>query len=146
MSRAITLSLGLLWILTANATPPRWPTPQEFQRGTEQFTYDRLQDARHLMIGPQQPNVAPVAPNQTCAELYVQRLHLMQSQYDYAPTFSDDRRNQAATFLGAIFNPALFYLAFTSIQSYTHATAIHQTNAEIDALRYASAAQQCYVR
>ncbi len=146
MSRYLALALGLCWIATSLATPPRWPTPHEFQRGTEQFAYDRLNDTRHLLLGPQQPTLPPVAPNQTCAELYARRLTLMQSQYNYVPPYTDDPRNRAAVMIGTVFNPALFYLAFTGIQAYAHGTRAHQTDSELDALRYASAEQQCYVQ
>ncbi|MBI2802970.1 MAG: hypothetical protein HYX63_22335 [Gammaproteobacteria bacterium] len=128
------------------AAAPVWPTWPQVQQGAEQFTYDRLGDARRLMLGPHAPSTRDIAPNQSCAELYVQRLQLMQTQYNYTPPYTQDPRNRAAVFLGTMFPPAFFYLAFTGVQAYSAATRAPQVVADLDGLSYASAQQQCYVR
>lgn len=146
MQRAYVLLAGLLVTAECAATPPQWPTWPQVQRDTEQFVYDRIGDGQRLVLGPHAPSVAPVPPDQTCADLYAQRVALMQTQYDYKPAFTDDPRNRAAIFIGTIFTPAFYYLAFSGIQAYTEATDDAATQAQLDALRYASATQQCFVR
>ncbi len=129
--------------LQADAATPEW---EARQAATAAFVHDRKADVRHLLLGPARPDPAPVAPNQTCAELYARRVALMRTQYDYKPAYTDDPRNRAAIFIGTIFAPAFYYLAFTGIQSYTESTRAAQTDVDLEALRYASALQHCYVR
>jgi hypothetical protein len=111
-----------------------------------QFVRERVDDGRYLLFGPHAPTPPSVRAGQSCAELYAQRLRLMQTQNDYTPPYTDDPRNRAAIFIGTIFTPAFSFLAFTGIQAYTAKKHEIQTQAEIDALRHASAQQQCYVR
>jgi len=122
-----------------------WPTPQQVQTGAEQFVYDRLGDGRHMIFGPAAPQVPPVDPARTCADLYTERLRLLQAQYHYKPAYTDDPRNRAAVFIGTIFTPAFYYLAFSGIQAYNEAADDAAIQGRIDALRYASAEQMCFV-
>ncbi len=146
MHKQFFLLLGLLCWASQALTRPLWPTPVQVREDAEQFAYDRISDGRRLVLGPYPPRVAPVPPAQNCRDLYAQRLALMQTQYDYKPKFTDDPRNRAAVFIGTIFTPAFYYLAFSGIQAYGDATFDAQNQSHLDALRYASAEQQCYVR
>jgi hypothetical protein len=137
------MSALLCWTLTAWGQPS-WPTPNQVQENTEQFAYDRLADGRRLLFGPYPPRVAPVPPAQTCAELYAERVQLMRAQVDYKPAYTDDPRNRAAVFIGTLFTPGFYYLAFTGVQAYLDATDDASAQSRLDALRYASAEQQCY--
>jgi hypothetical protein len=123
-----------------------WPTAPELARRGEQFAYDRLQDGRRLLLGPQ-PVTPPTLPaSQSCEDLYLRRLALMRGQVDYKPPYTDDPRNRAAVFIGALWTPGFYYLAFSGIQAYVDAQRKPEAQAEIDALRSASAAQRCFVR
>lgn len=146
MRKRFFLMLGLLCWTSQAATRPVWPTPVQVREDAEQFTYDRLGDGRRLLIGPSPPSSAPVPSAQSCRDLYTQRLAIMRTQYDYKPAFTDDPRNRAAIFIGTIFTPAFYYLAFSGIQAYGEANDEAQSQSQLDALRYASAQQQCYVR
>jgi hypothetical protein len=146
MRWCLILLAGLFALDSPAAPPPQWPTWPQVEQASEQFAYDRLRDGQRLVLGPSPPRVAPVPANQTCAELYAQRLALMQTQVDYKPAFTDDPRNRAAIFVGTLFPPAFFYLAFSGIQAYGDANDDAATQAQLDALRYASATQQCFVR
>lgn len=144
--RALGALTGALLALSA-ATASAAATDRETRRAaTAAFVHDRAAEARHLLLGPARPAPPAVLPGQDCATLYARRLALMRTQYDYKPAYTDDPRNRAAVFIGTIFTPAFYYLAFTGIQSYTEHAHDAQTQAEIDALRYASALRQCYVR
>ncbi|MGH8598437.1 MAG: hypothetical protein ACREXT_17430 [Gammaproteobacteria bacterium] len=145
MTRLVIFLLSLFAGACLSA-PPQWPTWPQVQRDTEQFVYDRIGDGHRLILGPHAPHTAPVAPHQTCEALYAQRLALMQTQYDYKPAYTDDPRNRAAIFIGTIFTPAFYFLAFSGIQAYGEANDDAATHAQLDTLRYASAQQQCFVR
>lgn len=145
MNKRTWLTLCLVCWAAQAVGRPIWPTPNQVRADAEQFTYDRLSDGRRLLFGPYPPHVAPVPPAQTCADLYAQRLQLMQTQYDYKPGFTDDPRNRAAVFIGTIFTPAFYFLAFSGIQAYGDANDEAQTQSQLDTLRYASAQQQCFV-
>lgn len=137
--------VGMLGWSAAGWTRPVWPTPNQVREDAEQFAYDRIGDGRRLLLGPSAPRVPPVSPQATCADLYAERLRLMQSQLDYKPAYTDDPRNRAAVFIGTIFTPAFYYLAFSGIQAYGEANDGAAAQGRLDALRYASAAQQCFV-
>lgn len=109
------LILGILCWSSQAIAQSVWSTPQQARKDVEQFTHHRIGDVRRLVLGPYQPQIAPVPPAQSCRDLYAQRLPLMQAQNDYRPGFTDDPRNRAAIFIGTIFTPAFYYLAFTGV-------------------------------
>ena len=136
----------LLWLLlagTAVQAQPDWPV---VQARAEAFARDRAADGQRLLLGPTAPQVTPPPATLTCSELYAQRVALMRTQLDYRPPYTDDPRNRAAVFIGTIFTPGFYFLPFSAIQDYVGADRNVRTEQELDALRYASAAQQCYVR
>lgn len=145
MHHAVVLFLGC-FAVACEAAPPQWPTWPQVQAGTEQFVYDRIGEGRRLVLGPSAPRVSPVPSNQGCDALYAQRLALMRTQFDYKPPYTDDPRNRGALFIGTILPPAFYFLAFSGIQAYGEANDDAAAQAQLDALRYASATQQCYVR
>ena len=146
MPRILALCAGLLSATLCHAATPALPSWPQVRQDTEQFTQNRIGDARRLLLGPTAPAHAPLVPQQSCAELYAARLRLMQTQVDYVPPYTQDPRNRAAVFLSTVFTPALFYLAFTGVQAYSAATRGAEVTAKLYALSYASAVQQCYVR
>lgn len=139
------LSIGLLCAAVPALSRAGSPVPDQAPAGPAQFVDDRIDDGRLLLFGPDAPRVAPVPAGQTCAELYERRLQLMRSQYDYKPAYTDDPRNRAAVFIGTITTAGFYYLPFSGVQAYLDANDDGDVQAEIDALRYASAAQQCFV-
>jgi hypothetical protein len=129
-----------------HATPPQWPTWPQLQAHAERFAYDQIDGGRRLLLGPHAPRPVTPPTHQSCAALYAQRVALMRTQVDYKPSYTDDPRNRGALFIGTIFPPAFYFLAFSGIQAYGDATHGADTREQLTALSYASAAQQCYVR
>lgn len=138
--------LLLLCICLEASGQPVWPTAPEIARQGEQFAYDRLQDGRRMLLGPHPVTPPPLAAGLSCEDLYVRRMALMRGQLDPAPPYTDDPRNRAAVLIGTIWTPGFYYLAFSGIQAYVDAQRKPAVQAEIDALRYASAAQRCFER
>lgn len=136
-------ALGLALVAGAAAAQPDWPTVQAH---AEAFARDRARDGRRMLLGPTAPAVASPAPELDCAALYAQRVTLMRKQLDYRPPWSDDPRNQAAVFIGTIFTPGFYFLPFSGIQDYVDGDRKVRAERELDALRTAAAARQCYVR
>lgn len=133
----------LALVATTSQAQPDWPA---VQARAEAFARDRAADGRRLVLGPTAPQVTPPPATLTCTELYERRVALMQQQLDYRPAYTDDPRNQAAVFIGTIATPAFYFLPFSGIQDYVDADRKVRTERELDALRYASATRQCYVR
>ncbi len=144
MRLILLILMATLW--RASVAEPVWPTWPEVRQDTEQFAYDRIGDGRRMLLGAYPPRVRTPPPGQSCAELYQQRVKLIQQEYDYRPGFTDDPRNRAAVFIGSIFTPGFYFLAFSGIQNYNDVTNNAETQARLDALRYASAEQQCFVQ
>lgn len=111
----------------------------------QHFALDRARDTRRLILGPQQPAVAPVPERETCESLYTRRLALMRAQLNYKPSFYQDPRNTLAVAIGAVFEPGYYVLAYTGLSGYLDKLAKNEMSAEIDALRYASAERHCFV-
>ncbi|MGD9600957.1 MAG: hypothetical protein AB7O21_07315 [Gammaproteobacteria bacterium] len=141
----VLVSVAALAAVPPASARPVWPTPEQVSARSEQFVYDRLGDGQRMLLGPAAPRAVTVPPGQSCAALYERRVALLRAQYDYKPAYTDDPRNRAAVFIGTIFTPAFYYLAFSGVQAYNDAAGGADVQAEIDALRYASAAQQCFV-
>lgn len=140
---------GLLLLLCGSplaSAQPVWPTAPELARHAEQFAYDRLQDGRRMVLGPHPVTPPSVPAGTSCEELYLRRVALMRGQVDAAPPYTDDPRNRAAVLIGTLWTPGFYYLAFSGIQAYVDAQRKPEAQAEIDALRDASAAQRCFER
>jgi len=137
------LAVGLALVAGAAVAQPDWPTVQAH---AEAFARDRARDGERMLLGPTAPVVTPPAPELDCAALYARRVALMQHQLDYRPAWSDDPRNQAAVFIGTIFTPGFYFLPFSGIQDYVDGDRKVRAERELDALRTAAAARQCYVR
>jgi hypothetical protein len=116
-----------------------------YRQKAERFARDRLGDAHDLLVGPERP--AAMSPTDLdCRALYARRVALIQDRLDYRPTFWDDPRNRTSVFLGATWTPAFYYLGYSALAGYTQANTGPQRQAEIDALRSASARQRCFER
>jgi len=135
--------LMLTLAVSAVQAQPDWPVVQARAKA---FARDRAADGQRLLLGPTAPPVTPPPAALSCSELYERRVALMRTQLDYQPPYTDDPRNRAAVFIGTIFTPGFYFLPFSAIQDYVGADRKVRTEHELDALRYASAAQQCYVR
>lgn len=109
------------------------------------FGRARFDDARTLLMGPARPDPAPVTSSD-CAELYYRRVALAQRKLDYGDTFWDDPRNRGAVFVGAVWTPAFYFLAWSALDEYTTAAPRPQLGADLDALRAASARLRCFER
>ena len=111
----------------------------------KQFATRRADDVYQLLLGPTVP-VQPVPTELSCAELYRQRIQLMRGQLDYVPTFYDDPRTRGAAFIGAVWTPGFYYLAYRAVANATRHTHSDAVGARIDALRQASAQLRCFER
>ena len=101
-------------------------------------------DARELTLGTPAPqSIAPTDID--CTELYHRRIALMRRQVDYGPTdYFSDPRVGASLFIGAVWTPGFYYLPFHALQRFQKEQHRPQQQADIDALRTASAAQRCF--
>jgi len=135
--------IGLCLTAGTAVAQPDWPTMRAHAGA---FASQRAHDGEHLLLGPRVPRVTPPLEELDCAALYARRVALMQHQLDYRPPWSDDPRNQAAVFIGTIFTPGFYFLPFSGIQDYVDGDRKVRAERELDALRAAAAARQCYVR
>lgn len=143
---AIIFSMGLL-MPTAQAVEADTPTPmldavEPVQ--VKQFVQARAHDARDLALGTPAPQqVMPT--NLDCAELYNRRVAIMRGQVDQEPTdFLADPRIRTSALLGTVWMPAFAYLPFRTVQRFQEQQRRPQIQADLDALRAASAAQRCF--
>ena len=146
MRRSSLITLLLSFVATVAAVETAAPSSMSIYRErAERFARDRVRDAHDLLVGPKRPSaMSPM--DLDCRELYARRVGLIQERLDYRSTFWDDPRNGTSVFLGAIWTPAFYYLAYNALATYTEANAGPQRQAEIDALRVASARQRCFER
>lgn len=98
-----------------------------------------------LIDGPQR---APFIDHRAldCAMLYERRLALYRENLDMNPAFTDDPRTRAAVFIGTVFTPAFLYLPYAAVMDYRTENARIERIGRIDALAYASSAQDCFLR
>jgi len=110
----------------------------------KQFVAARAQDARDLALGAPAPQMV-MPTDLDCTALYNRRVAMMRGQVDIGPTdYFDDPKIGTGAFLGAIWTPAFYYLPFRTLQRYQNQQRRPQVQADIDALRAASAAQRCF--
>ncbi len=110
----------------------------------KQFVQARSHDARDLALGTPAPRMV-VPTNLDCATLYQRRVALMRSQVDQEPTdFMGDPRIRTGALLGTVWMPAFAYLPFRTVQRFQAQQRRPQMQADLDALRAASAAQRCF--
>ena len=145
MHRKMKLALLGAWLATAAAHAQPLTSEQVEQQAT-QFARARGEDARMLLLGTPQPQAA--APGDLdCEQLYHRRVVLMQARLDPGPTdYFSDPRVAAGTFVGALWTPGFYYLPFRALQDFREQAHRPQQEAELDALRAASAAQRCFER
>ena len=125
------------------ADDPLLPTLSAEQART--FARARLADAHALLLGPSQPTPPPVT-NYDCHALYARRLELMRDGLDYRLPYWDDPRHVAAVFVGTLWTPAFYYLPYRAVAGTAADARRDRRTAELDQLRYASAAQRCFER
>ena len=145
--RIFSVIAGLsLSIAAAYADPPAPLLPAVNREQVKQFVRDRGNDARELTLGTPAPqSVTPT--DLDCTELYNRRIALMRRQVDYGPTdYFSDPRVGASVFIGAVWTPGFYYLPFHALQRFQKDQHRPQQQADIDALRTASAAQRCFER
>ena len=88
---------------------------------------------------------AVMPTNLDCATLYNRRVALMRGQVDANPTdFMGDPRIRTSALLGTVWMPAFAYLPFRTVQQFREQQKRPQLQADLDALRAASAAQRCF--
>ncbi len=110
----------------------------------KQFVKERARDARDLALGNPAPQ-AVMPTNLDCATLYNRRVALMRGQVDANPTdFMGDPRIRTSALLGTVWMPAFAYLPFRTVQQFREQQKRPQLQADLDALRAASAAQRCF--
>ena len=111
-----------------------------------EFAHARVRQARDLLTGPVRPVPALPPPELDCRELYRRRVNLISTQTDQRPPVWDDLRNQTAVFLGTVWTPAFYYLGYSTLAGYAERPGQAQLQADIDALRSASAQRRCFER
>ena len=141
-SPIIALALAVL-AGSAQAESSLQSTTAVYRHKAEQFARDRFRDARNFLLGPARP--AAASPTTLdCRTLYTQRVALTRDRLDYRVNFWDDPRNRAAVFIGSAWSGAFYYLPYSALAAYSSSIPGPQTQAEIDALRAASARQRCF--
>ncbi len=146
--RVLSIILGMSLLMPAvravEAEPPA-PMVAAVETGqVKQFVQARAHDARNLALGQGAPQMV-MPTDLDCTTLYNRRVALMRGQLDVGPTdYFDDPRIGAGTFLGAVWTPAFYYLPFRTLQRFQDQQRRPQVQADIDALRAASAAQRCF--
>ncbi|MEM7467465.1 MAG: hypothetical protein AAF387_11335 [Pseudomonadota bacterium] len=110
-----------------------------------EFAHDRVQDLKLLILGPNGQPPPHIAPHQTCEQLYQRRLAVLPQTLNYKPDYWDDPRNRVAVFLGTMFSPAFYFLGYSGVSNYIDSARQIDPRIELDALRYASAQQRCFV-
>ena len=115
MRRFFIITLLLSFLATAKAVETAAPSSMSIYREkAERFTRDRFRDAHEFLIGPKRLSaVSPI--DLDCRELYARRIVLIQERLDYRPSVWDDPRNGTSVFLGAIWTPAFYYLAYNAL-------------------------------
>lgn len=142
MLLGISLLVPTVWAAELEPSTPMLEAIEPVQ--VKQFAQARVRDARNLSLGQPAPQIV-MPTNLDCTTLYNRRVALMRGQVDAGPTdYFDDPRSGAATFLGAVWTPAFYYLPFRTLQRFQDQQRRPQVQADIDALRAASAAQRCF--
>ena len=134
--------LALIVVASVSATAYAEP----FGDQARQFAYDRYADGRLLIEGAREPTQTVIPMELDCVALYERRIGLRRELDDHQPAYWDDRRNQAAVFLGTVWTPAFYFLGYSAVSA--HLTDLRKTDPqrEIDALSYAAAARRCFER
>ncbi len=141
------LLAGVLLTGVVGATePPPWPAIPRDRVALDRLARARFDDARQLINGPLAPTIQPLAPGLDCRALYQQRVALSRQQLNYRPSFWEDPRSQTGVFIGAVWAPAFYYLPYQAFTEYRASARAPQVQADIDALRAASAQQRCFER
>lgn len=129
----------LLW-----ATGLGFACATEIHQQIEQFGIERFNDGRLMIEGPRIIEPAPTDPAASCRALYQRRMALQRNLDDYKPAYWEDPRNQTAVFLGTIWVPAFYFLAYSAVTTHLDELKDYTPQTEIDALRRASAALRCF--
>ena len=137
-------ALPLLLCLTSPADA--LPSGAGFEADARAFAAARAADAAAVLLGPAVPVTPTIEPALDCNALYLRRMALTRQQLDYHTSYLDDPRNQTALAVGTVTTWGFAYLPFTAMQSYTRSARKGQIEAELDALRQASARLQCFRR
>ncbi|MCP5144275.1 MAG: hypothetical protein H6978_05580 [Gammaproteobacteria bacterium] len=110
-----------------------------------------------LLYGPSQPELPDyldldgMDPAEVdlrlCGDLYQRRQVLLRQTLDYVPAYLDDPRNATAMVVTTMGTTPIYfyYLGFTALQDYQRAQRNVAIEAELDALRRAAAALDCFV-
>lgn len=146
--RVLSMILGMSLLMPAVRADEAEPSAPMLQAvepiQVKQLVQARARDARNLTLGHPAPQIIMPA-NLDCTTLYNRRVALIRGQLDAEPTdYFDDPRIGAGTFLGAVWTPAFYYLPFRTLQRFQDQQRRPQVQADIDALRAASAAQRCF--
>lgn len=140
------LACALLAGTARAAEPPPWPELPGDAAALDRFGRARFDDARQLVNGARPPAVPAISPELDCRALYQQRVALSRDQLNYRPSFWEDPRSQTGVFLGAVWTPAFYYLPYRAFTDYRANAKAPQVQADIDALRAASAQLRCFER
>ena len=136
-----------VFILVLSAVHPAFAYHQTrmiTERDLHAWSHWFYHEAMTLLGGPQQrPFIDHRALD--CEMLYERRLALYRENLDMNPAFTDDPRTRAAVFLGTVFTPAFAYLPFAAVMDYRAENARIERVGRLDALAYASSAQDCFI-
>jgi len=140
----ILMRLCVISLLTALSTTMVHAIGATLDEGVGGFIVDRLHDTRRLIAGPSESVPPIIEADQSCIELYQRRLILLRQLRDYNPTYWDDPRNQAAVLIGTIWAPAFYFLNYSAVNAQLDTLNHLDPQAELDALRHASAQRRCF--
>ncbi len=138
----IRLSLCALLLGLSNLIPAQEPN---IPQGIDAVGSNLLGNVRAL-FGPEVPAIPSDLDKLSCGQLYAQRIALMRYMDDYAPAYWDDPRNGSAVALGTLYTPVFYYLGYTAVAGYQRTRQSVVMDAQLSALRQASARQDCFVR
>ncbi len=112
-----------------------------------EFAWDSYDAARDMVEGPRRPETPALIQlvDMSCDQLYYRRLALLPDTLDYAPAYYDDPRNKAAVVIGTIITQGYYYLGYSMFTGYRDQQRKVSVEAELDALRAASAYKQCFL-
>lgn len=87
-----------------------------------------------------------VGDHLNCEQIYDRIVRLAPRTYNYRAGYWEDPRNAAIGALGFVVTPMFYAWGYTAFDHYGEQQQIAAANREIDALRYASARQDCWVK
>ena len=90
----------------------------------------------------QQPE--SIYENRSCEQLYLAAGKLENKALNYESDVFNQRNNTVASVVGTVFTPALYFLGYSSYMNFRSEREAHQSNHELDKIRYRMAELRCF--